>query len=301
MSNYNSYGGGDSYGGYGGGGYGGGSDGGGGYMNGNSFGGGEGNGETKYSSQGGDHGLPEGKTRLRPVTMKQILEANQAHADAPYLIDGVEVVNVSAVGIVRNVTHATTNSTYRIEDSTGMVDVRKINTPDERDAERTDPFPQVGDYVRILGELNDFNDKRYVILRHIRPARGLDEITYSMLEPLYVHMQTVNPSSLGPKLENGGSGSGAAAAAAGGNSYEYENLTPIQRRVVETLKSMADQDMNEGTHVQTIASRTNMSKDAVASACEQLADLGLAYTTVDYDHVCFLVLSYSGKTLLTSL
>jgi replication factor A2 len=72
------------------------------------------------------------------VTIKQILDAHQAHPDAEFRIDGVEAsqVNIPSgtcayllqltfVAAVRAAAMQSTNVTYRMEDGTGMIDVKQ--------------------------------------------------------------------------------------------------------------------------------------------------------------------------------
>ena len=62
---------------------------------------------------------------LRPVTIKQLLDAEQPHPDADFKIDGSEVGHITFVGVVRNVVVQSTNITYRVEDGTGAIDVKQ--------------------------------------------------------------------------------------------------------------------------------------------------------------------------------
>lgn len=117
----------------------------------------------------------------------------------------------------------------------------------------------------------------------MRPITGLDEVTFSVLEPLLVHLQTVVPSSLYSTADVAKSNSSALFT----TSYETESLTPLQRRIFDALKTAEEQDMNEGAHIGVIADRIGASRNSVMAACEELTDLGLAYTTVDFEHVSF--------------
>ena len=86
-----------------------------------------------------------GNNTVRPVTVKQIVSADQAHPDSDFQIDGHEVGSVSSpftlacsarlieeltiqvmlVGSVRNFGTSATNVNYEIGDGTGYVDVRQ--------------------------------------------------------------------------------------------------------------------------------------------------------------------------------
>ena len=70
-----------------------------------------------------------------PVTVKQLLEATQAHPDAKFKIDDVEVGLITFVGVVRNVSVQSTNATYRIEDGSGIIDVKHWIDPERAQQE----------------------------------------------------------------------------------------------------------------------------------------------------------------------
>lgn len=78
---------------------------------------------------------------LRPVTIKQLRDATQAHADAEWRIDDIEIGPVShslsyeswrvltnykitVVALVRTVTPQTTNCLYELDDGTGQMQAR---------------------------------------------------------------------------------------------------------------------------------------------------------------------------------
>ncbi|KAK9312943.1 hypothetical protein V1522DRAFT_237813 [Lipomyces starkeyi] len=235
------------------------------------------------SQGGGDRSISESKSRVRPVTIKQILDASQAHPDSEYSVDGVDVSTVTFVGMVRNVLNQTTNSTYRIEDGTGTIEVRKFVSADRPDSDRTQG-PQMGDYVRVIGELKAFfNNKRQVNGNLIRKVTDYNEVIYAQLEALALHLQTVHPE------RQGGAGGAHEETKMTGiqpstRSYTNENLTSLQRKVLDTLSTAAEQASNEGVNIHVIAQRVGANPNTIQEACEYLSELGLIYTTIDYDH-----------------
>ncbi|KAK9324865.1 hypothetical protein V1517DRAFT_305718 [Lipomyces orientalis] len=235
------------------------------------------------SQSGGERSISESKSRVRPVTIKQILDASQAHPDSEYSVDGVDVSTVTFVGIVRNVLNQTTNSTYRIEDGTGTIEVRKFVSADKPDSDRISG-PQMGDYVRIIGELKSFfNNKRQVNGNLIRIVTDYNEVIYAQLEALALHLQTLHPE------RQGGTGGTHQETKMAGiqpstRSYTNENLTSLQRRVLDTLSSAVEQASNEGVNIDIISQRVGANPHTVQEACEYLSELGLIYTTIDYDH-----------------
>lgn len=78
----------------------------------------------------GSFDSPSGKKKastnqsLRPVTCKQLNEASQAYADAPFMVDGQELGQVTIVGCIVKMNEQSTNLALQIDDGTGVVDVR---------------------------------------------------------------------------------------------------------------------------------------------------------------------------------
>ncbi|KAK9472997.1 uncharacterized protein V1510DRAFT_415744 [Dipodascopsis tothii] len=267
------------------GGYGGGYSGGfgGGYGGGDTYGGGfggsQGNSENKFNSPGGgDRTVSEAKARLRPVTIKQILEATQAHPDAEYMIDGSEVATITFVGIIRNILNQTTNSTYRIEDGTETCEIKKFIPTDKRDSERAET-QTIGMYVRVIGEIKSFNNKRYIQSNIMRPVTDFNEVTHHQMHALYVHLLNTRGPAAGAAVKPAGTENVPAA-----KSYASENLTVLQMKVMDTLVASQESLSNDGLHVNLIAGRVGAGVEAVTKACEDLAELGLLFTTIDYFH-----------------
>ncbi|KAK9467957.1 hypothetical protein V1512DRAFT_260442 [Lipomyces arxii] len=240
--------------------------------------------DNKFSSPGGgDRVVSEGKSRLRPVTLKQIIGATQAHADAEFFIDGAEVSTVTFVAIVRNVAQQTTNAAYRVEDGTGTFELRRY-TASDRGADNEAPnFPQTGDYVRVIGEMKLFNDKRYVQISLVRPITDFNEVIFAQLEALAIHLQTIHRDKLGD-AGNGSKNVQSTSMSGSTRNYGNENLTTLQRRIMETLESAQEQTSNEGVNIHAISQRIGASVESVQKSAEALLESGLVYTTIDYDH-----------------
>jgi hypothetical protein len=63
--------------------------------------------------------------KLTPLTITQVLGAQQQHKDDAFSVDSHELSQVSVVGTVKSVTKLSTNITLVIHDATGEVDVRQ--------------------------------------------------------------------------------------------------------------------------------------------------------------------------------
>ncbi|KAJ5933321.1 hypothetical protein N7454_005650 [Penicillium verhagenii] len=287
-SNYNSYGGGGnknynayagatgggnfasegtkSYNPYGGGGGGGG----GGFMS----------GETNSPSGGKSGG--DDKT-IRAVTIKQINDATSPYPEAPFQIDFSDVGNVTFIARVRNVSKQSTNVTYVTDDYTGRVEVKKWIDGEHADMDEKASPIQVGVYVRVLGVIKSFGQKRYIAAHSINLMKDLSQLYCFMLEATASHLLFTR----GPP---GGGNTGGAAAGAGGagmDGVEYHSgqnkalsgVTPFARDMYNLL--CTEPQDSSGLHMQTIASKLGLPAMDVSKAGNELLNAGLIFSTLD--------------------
>src|SRR5690242_10964131 len=93
---------------------------------------------------------------------------------------------VTLVGQVRNISQQTTNITYRLDDGTGVVEVKVWIDP-EADTSHKAPIVE-NSYVRAWGRLKAFNQKRHLGAHFIRPIQNMNEVNYHLLEATLVHL-----------------------------------------------------------------------------------------------------------------
>ena len=225
------------------------------------------------------------------MTIKQILDAEQPYPDANFRIDGVEVTQVTLVGMVRAVSPQTTNVTLRLDDGTGTVEVKQWLDSDKQ----TPEFPLEA-YVRVWGRLKSFNNKRHVGAHVIKQVDDFNEVNYHLLESTYVHLYFTKGASAAAGADAGGAAAnddsmfvdGGAGAGAGSGKVDLSGVSAKAKRMFNFLHG--SESGNEGIHISVIAQSTGMSVPDVLAASEELIQPGLVYTTVDDD--TFAVLSY---------
>ena len=227
-----------------------------------------------------------GKDTLRPVTIKQLIDAHHPHPDAEhFMIDGAETTQVTFVGQIRNISKQTTNVTYKLDDGTGSIEVKvwiDAETHANQDESSTKAEPAEQQYVRVWGRMKAFNNRRHVGATIVRPIQDYNEIQYHLLEATVVHLHF----SRGP-LDSIQAKGGANGMGNGGFQQQNGNagtgLPPsastAARRIHKVLMD-TDQGM-EGLHIQTIAMQTGLDIMEVQKAGDELQGLGLIYTTVD--------------------
>ncbi|OBT57552.1 hypothetical protein VF21_03424 [Pseudogymnoascus sp. 05NY08] len=258
-------------------------------------GGAEGGGFMGGGSQAGSQDTPGGsktygKDTLRPVTIKQIIDAQQPHPDAEFKVDGHEMTQITFVGQVRAISVQATNQTFKLDDGTGLIEVKVWLDVD------AGPSPTISSikentYVRVLGRLKAFNNKKHVAAHVVRPVTDFNEINAHLLEATYVHLYFSRgpPESLqagggadggaggGLFVDQGDGASRAAPAAPGGR--QLPQLSAVAKKVFNLL-STAPQN-NEGLNVQYISANLGLPMNEVFKAGDELLGLNIIYPTMD--------------------
>lgn len=229
-----------------------------------------------------------GKDTLRPVTIKQLLEAHHPRPDADYFnIDNSKTTQVTFVGQIRNISTQTTNVTYKLDDGTGSIEVKMwidaeaFNNSEDPSNQRNKLATEM--YARVWGRLKAFNNKRHVGGNIIRPVSDYNEVQYHLLEATAVHLHF----SRGP-LESVQAKSGANGMVHDGQQQNGHtegampaHMSQSARKVLQCIKETPQ--TNEGMHIQEIATRARMEMGEVLKAGDELVNGGMIYTTVD-DH-----------------
>ncbi|KAL2189747.1 replication protein A, subunit RPA32 [Thermothelomyces heterothallicus CBS 203.75] len=245
-------------------------------------------GASQQGSQGGGSGGKADDT-LRPVTIKQLIDCKEAYPGAELAVDGVPTTQVTLVGQVRSVAPQAINVVYRLDDGTGVIDVKKWI-----DAEKPDSVQQFapGTYVRVFGRLQSFNNKRQVSAHYIRAIEDFNEVNYHLLEATYVHLAlTKGPAGAAGQQhqDDGGDsmfvdgGYGAAAGGGdGGSSVAMQaRLGSCSRNAKTVFNYLANAPGTDGVHLNQVASGTGLSAKDIMAATEELLGQGLIYTTQD--------------------
>lgn len=241
-------------------------------------------GGSQQGSQGGGKSYQD--ESLRPVTIKQILEAEEAYAGADFKIDNATVTQITFVGQVRSINPQPTNITFKIDDGTGQIEVKKWIDVDKQDDSNAEY--ELDSHVRVWGRLKSFSNKRHVGAHVIRPVTDFNEVNYHLLEATYVHLFFTK----GPLGQQGGGANGANrdsmfvdggnddnGAAAGLASSKVSGCGPLARKMFTFISGAPGG--NEGIHLNVISSSTGMSVREVLGASDELLGQGLIYTTVD--------------------
>jgi replication factor A2 len=140
---------------------------------------------------------------LRPVTIKQLIEASQTHAEAGFRIDGQEInqvnllINLSSllkfilkvclVACIRQKTAQPSGFSYLVEDGTGCVEGRRWSEQGDVDVADGPSSPEEGSWVRIIGNLRAFGGKKSINIYDLRPLEDFNELMFHFASCLLSH------------------------------------------------------------------------------------------------------------------
>ncbi|KAK4236210.1 hypothetical protein C8A03DRAFT_35910 [Achaetomium macrosporum] len=236
----------------------------------------QGQGEKKYANES-----------LRPITIKQLVDCKEAYPGAELAVDGLPTTQVTLVGQVRAINPQAVNVTYRIDDGTGMIDVKKWIDADKADAT---PRFALDTYVRVYGRLTTYNGRKHVGAHYIRAIEDFNEVNYHLLEATYVHLSLTRAAGGGEHQQQGQLGAadggdsmfvddGYGAGGGGADSQAIRvRLEPCSRNANTIYRYLAT-SAGDAQHLAQVAAGTGMSARDIMAATEELLGQGLIYTT----------------------
>lgn len=222
------------------------------------------------------------------MTIKQVLDATSPYPEAPYQIDGADVANVLFIGQVRNISAQSTNVTYKLDDGTGELEVKKwvdsamADSMDTDEGNKGDGNNEVklNGHARVFGSIKSFGNKRYIGAHSVRPMTDINELNCHMLEATMVHLFfTRGPPGAGGNAQGGDAVMGGADSYGAGQDKALANMTPMAKKVYNVLKTEPQDDT--GLHLQQIATKLGVPATDVARAGEELLGAGVVFSTMD--------------------
>ncbi|EST05606.1 Replication protein A, C-terminal [Kalmanozyma brasiliensis GHG001] len=239
-------------------------------------------------------GKRQGNNTLRPVTIRQILKAEQPHPDADFTLDGTELGQLTFVAVVRNISKNATNVAYSVEDGTGQIEVRQWLDSSGDDTNKASDIRQ-NVYVRVLGTLKSFQNRRSISAGHMRPVIDYNEVLFHRLEAVHSHLTLTRGA--GASATNGASTttnnnnqtSDINAYSGSGNVQnaleQYKSLDPLPRQIMGIVTTES-QKYTDGVNVNLIARMLKgVDVSQVKELVEDLSSEGYLYTAADDDHV----------------
>ncbi|XP_002531027.2 replication protein A 32 kDa subunit B isoform X2 [Ricinus communis] len=225
---------------------------------------------------------------LLPLTVKNICEL-PSNDESNFVIDGVEVSNVTIVGRVCQKEDKASEYTFLIDDGTGQIECTRW-VQERIDTDEVEAI-SVGRYVRVHGHLRGLQGRRFLNVFSIRPITDFNEITSHFIECIYVHFYntkirgaTTQPqlasSTMNTPLKGYQTGPQNQASAFSG-ADGVNNVGQLILNFLQQPMYLANED---GVNRNVIARQLNIPMDKLMEELQSLVDNGFIYSTIDDDH-----------------
>jgi replication factor A2 len=220
---------------------------------------------------------------LLPVTCRMILSAPSDGTSAMTLPDGRPLHHVKLVGAVRSVEHQSTNVTYQIEDGTGLLEVKQWMDDNDCTAiqEMKDEAAKENQYLRIVGQVKDYDGRKSVLSHSVRKLQSADELTHHFLEVVYSGENAKRADRIGgvPVMSMAVTSTPLAAPQSSGVG---DALKDHVMNFIKVDGEHSDTGANVHKCIQALSGQ--YSEHAIRAAIEDLASEGHVYSTVNEDY-----------------
>lgn len=255
-------------------------------------------------SQSADYTSSTARSRdsqgLVPVTVKMISEASQSGDDKlNFMINGLEVTNVTLVGLVYNKEERASDVNFTLDDGTGRVVCKRWASEvfDTREMEAI----QDGMYVRLIGNLKSFQGKKQIVAFSVRPVTNFDEVTCHYIECIYFHLQnsksqvqgfaSTQPqmvdSSPNTSVRTSSSGYQTAPTNLSSSQFGIDGLKDCDQMILDYLQQPSCSERERGVHVNELSEQLKIPQNKIMNSIASLENEGLIYSTVDEFHYKF--------------
>ncbi|KAA3486288.1 replication protein A 32 kDa subunit A-like isoform X1 [Gossypium australe] len=236
---------------------------------------------------------------LVPATVKQISEASQSGGEkSSFIIDGVDVANVTVVGMVFNKNSRSSDIRFHLDDGTGRIECIRWVT-ERLDTGDLDALED-GTYVRVNGHLQTFQSKRQLNAFSVRLVTNFDEVTCHYLECIHFHLQNSKVQSkadegsvLASQAPDSSFSTPVRGASNGHNptstndfsmQYNADGLKSFDKLVLNYLQQPSNIDREMGIHVDELSQQLKSPLEKIKDAIEFLEREGLVYSSIDDYH-----------------
>ncbi|XP_052170797.1 replication protein A 32 kDa subunit A-like [Diospyros lotus] len=254
---------------------------------------------SSQSTQATDSGSSAAKNRetsgLVPVTVKHISEATNSGDDkSNFVIGGVDVTNVTVVGMVYDKAVRNTDVAFSLDDGTGRINCNRwVNEAfDNKEMEEI----QDGMYVRVNGCLKSFKGTTALVAFSVRPVTNFDEISFHFIECIHFHLQnsstrlqgdaTTQPQSvaLNTTTHDGSTGYQTGLTNHLSGQFTVEGLKGIDQMVLDYLQQPLNYERERGIHRDEISQKLKVPVEKIMESIRTLEEEGLIYSTIDEFH-----------------
>ncbi|KAG2691678.1 hypothetical protein I3843_08G019700 [Carya illinoinensis] len=234
---------------------------------------------------------------LVPVTVKQISEASQyGDEKSNFVINGVDVANVTVVGMVFDKAGRNTDIGFSVDDGTGRIGCRRWMNENFDTIEMEEILD--GMYVRVNGHLKSFKGVKQLVAFSVRPVTNFDEVTFHFIDCIHNYLQSrsqlegVTPTqmqpvdtSLSPSVKSASSEYLTAPSSQfSGPSSIDGGVKSCDQLVLDYLQQPASIGQEKGVHRDELSRQLKIPVEKIMESIRSLEEEGLIYSTIDEFH-----------------
>ncbi|XP_005406983.1 PREDICTED: replication protein A 30 kDa subunit [Chinchilla lanigera] len=214
-----------------------------------------------------------------PCCTSQLL--NSTLVDNVFKIRGVEIAQVSIVGVIRRAEQAPNYILYKIDDMTFKPIEARQKLGREKAKQDVTPLP-VGVYAKAFGVLTSSGGATILEVLRIRVLEDMNEFTAHILEVVNAHMMLGKAQRASAEEDVPVAPPPVGDAAAVRGQCEFNSI------VKEVLRVIQECPLLEGKSVPELQTELcAVSAEAIKQAVEHLTTEGHIYPTVDREHFKF--------------
>ncbi|OMO90583.1 Nucleic acid binding, tRNA/helicase-type [Corchorus olitorius] len=234
---------------------------------------------------------------LLSVTVKQISEASQSGDEkSNFIIDGVDVNNITVVGMLFNKNVRSSDIRFHLDDGTGRVECIRWVT-EHFDTSQLEALEDAT-YVRVNGHLQSFQGQKRLSAFSVRPVTNFDEVTCHFIECIHSYLQNSKVQSQSGSLSQSQPVDSSLSTPVRGASNGYQpslmndfsmqcsadGLKSFDKLVLNYLQQPSNIDREMGVHVDELSQQLKAPKEKIKDAIEFLEREGLVYSSIDDYH-----------------
>ncbi|XP_020536323.1 replication protein A 32 kDa subunit A isoform X4 [Jatropha curcas] len=226
---------------------------------------------------------------LVPLTVKQISQASHSGDEkSNFVVDGVDVTNVTVVGMVFDKAVKVTDVSFIVDDGTGRIGCRRwVN--ENLDTTEMETI-QDGMYVRVNGHLKSFQGVKQLVAFSVRPVTNFDEVTFHFIDCIHTHLQnsklqigaSIQPqmleSSTNTPVRNGSNEYQLS------KQYSVDGLKDTDQLILDYLQQSSSMGQEKGVHMDELCQQLKLPMEKIKGSIRSLEDEGLIYSTIDEFH-----------------
>lgn len=225
-----------------------------------------------------------------PVTVKLLKDAETSPDNSTKVINGKALTTIKVCGRVTAIEGKATYTSYTIDDSSGMMEVRHWNSDGEGDEPAKTDINE-NDYVTVVGKVSLYQGKAQINCYNVIKCQTYNQVLHHFISVMYcneMNKRATPTTGMATSNNTMGMNTGTSAGDVGGDGDNLEeemaSWTDMQKKVYMAVREKQDQNAN-GVHVPDLVGLLGVSSGDIRDALLFLTNEGMVYDTTSDEWV----------------